>query len=609
VAAITSTTTGNASAGATWVGGVAPSMAGGDTIVVATGHVVTQDVNGDYGTSPATGGAAAVTINGTGKLIVAAGVTLKARGDILLGATSASRTSGFYQLDLLAGSVLEFDASAATTPASQTYVCGPTQSASPNARVRFQGSAASRCTVRSNAGGGNGRFSNRGFNTRLGSLTATYTDFLRVGDASNDAFQLYLSSTTTETDTFSLANCTLTACGRVATAASLSTGTVVSLTDVVFSGTVSTSCFRVAATPVVGTGTWQLTRVVLDKILGDTASPPVMRDFTFTDCWFDGSWSLSASGANQQTGLWLRCGLRKSEAGASAHQGTGTIFQPGTMQDCLFWHDIAGNTNNKWLSANPQADLSLTGCLWLNENADTTGDFMSVGIAAASSPRRVTLRNNLCPNNAGSTGRPGTLISFATAGTGWDFVVEHNTWVTASESVIAIGETATTAANQFSSYKSNLAVGLGGTGSYGPYHVHDIAAGGPSTDALPGTACLNNAATTGVTAGAKGRGFNMAATAAPDATNLFGTAVAFVDRTRRLDTWDAALGGPGTTAGARARFAADPTQVDGARQWVRAGWATTDATLRNAGHDGVTTGAVEGVFGIRRRRLLTAGGN
>ena len=84
MSAITSNGTGggNASAGASWSGGVAP--VDGDTITVANGDTITQDVSRTYGS---TGGAThAVTLNGAsagsfGTLTVSSGVTLTLAGE------------------------------------------------------------------------------------------------------------------------------------------------------------------------------------------------------------------------------------------------------------------------------------------------------------------------------------------------------------------------------------------------------------------------------------------------------------------------------------------------------------------------------------------------
>lgn len=45
------------------------------------------------------------------------------------------------------------------------------------------------------------------------------------------------------------------------------------------------------------------------------------------------------------------------------------------------------------------------------------------------------------------------------------------------------------------------------------------------------------------------------------------------------------------------RLRSDPTLIPTMIAWVKAGFAPTNSTLKNAGHDGVTIGAVEGVFG------------
>ena len=73
MAAITSTATGNWNAGGSWVGGVVPVS--GDTVTIATGHTITvpDAYTAVCGTSPASGGAAALVITGT--LVVGGGAS------------------------------------------------------------------------------------------------------------------------------------------------------------------------------------------------------------------------------------------------------------------------------------------------------------------------------------------------------------------------------------------------------------------------------------------------------------------------------------------------------------------------------------------------------
>jgi len=94
----------------------------------------------------------------------------------------------------------------------------------------------------------------------------------------------------------------------------------------------------------------------------------------------------------------------------------------------------------------------------------------------------------------------------------------------------------------------------------------------------------------------------------------------FYDPTRNIATWDATYGsGTGTAAAAAAHFlklngynAGSKTQVTGdiitvspadLTTWVRAGYAPTNITLKDAGYDGITVGAVEykalAIYGAR----------
>lgn len=100
MAVITSTTTGNFSAGATWVGGVAPVDA--DSFVIATGHTVTYNVS-----TPVTNGFDDSDVYGTLQTQVGAGTTLRMNGRLRI------RTNGTYHAR--AGHVLQFKGNAAAS--------------------------------------------------------------------------------------------------------------------------------------------------------------------------------------------------------------------------------------------------------------------------------------------------------------------------------------------------------------------------------------------------------------------------------------------------------------------------------------------------------------
>lgn len=177
-AAYTSTQSGNWSDPATW--GASGPPADGDTAAIGTGHAVTVDVNTTVGHSPGAGDAtAAILVTGTGSLTINSGVTLVCRGDLKLN-NSVLTCNGT--------GVLEFDASQAASPSTALYVLqiGTAASQASCKLVVLGTDNANRFTIRSNAGGANARLTSGG--SRGGKVDVQYCNVTRIGDASNPAW-------------------------------------------------------------------------------------------------------------------------------------------------------------------------------------------------------------------------------------------------------------------------------------------------------------------------------------------------------------------------------------------------------------------------------------
>ncbi len=180
----------------TWMGGTFPGN--GDTVNIPDGIIVTLNESRTIGTSSTTtvrlrrgprgpDNTIAISLNNSGRLIISQDGVLIARGDIVYTAADCANTSN--ALIMQAGSTLEFDSSVSISPAATHYAFGP--SGNSGCRGFFSaGTALLRNSIRSNPGGGAGQIAMRGNTGAGGSFTATYTDFLGIGDASTPGWQI-----------------------------------------------------------------------------------------------------------------------------------------------------------------------------------------------------------------------------------------------------------------------------------------------------------------------------------------------------------------------------------------------------------------------------------
>jgi hypothetical protein len=570
MAAITSTATGDWSVGATWVGGTPPGNT--DSAIIATGHTVTCDVNTTVGTSPAATGTDAITINGTGVLIIAEDITLTARGDITCSSTNTTNA----KVTMSQGSSLILDSTQAATPADADYALKLGTTHYYNALLECFGTVAKPCTVKGHASGGG---ANIKATTISGAIQATYTTFQKMtGDAADGIFILALDESSSLHTSF--VNCRFDDCKEVHVASYTSAATdgEVTFRDCVWTNSPGTYCLN----------------------LYKSNSNPY-TDITLDGCYFDDSIIFTdVTNATIQN-----CTFTESILVLSG--GTWTLFDNNlTWKASNAEHNSYGPVTNcysliDYASANDAQHWDI-----VNDSAVFTGNIFQLASSNSTSGKCISMdtavdtggsiaNNIVLPNADGSS--PGPLLQLGgKAGDAW--TVNHNTM---AHTGIAVGVTYAGHAGQLSSYKSNITWHA----TSGGYHINDSSG---TTQDLVSSANADYNCGWSLTAGSNLKGYNGLdfSSGSPGALNDFDDInPSFVDSTRNLATWDTALGGAGTIANALAELAKIDNiagdydsnyTVAAAVTWIKGGFAPTNVSLKNAGHDSVTVGAVEGSF-------------
>lgn len=559
MAAIASGASGNWSATGTWTGGVVPGN--GDTVTI--GHAVTVDVDTTVGHSPGAADAtAAILTNGSGSLTVAAGITLIVRGDIKLNNDD---------MTLNAGSVLEFDASAAASPSTARYVLQIGTANLQSARLYINGVAGNRATIRSNAGGANARINGGGFQMG-GNITGSYCNFVRIGDASNDAIVYYIGSAAA--GTFSLQYADFDACARVTSNGNLHANSTLLLSHLTFRNSVGIKNLNIQIGGAVGTGSRRVEYCVFDKPIDMTQ----VYDVQIRGNLFKGE--LGTVGGS--LGPW-------AAFEENLVYGTFNRIHYGNSLNCVAISTEAANPH--FFYAPTERDIVWDGWVAEYDGSSAIGDFL-IG-SSPSVVRNYTVRNTiLLPNAAGAS--TGAFISLV-GNENQRWTAEHNTYFIGAsyESGVRYGATEPvgTHAGILVSVRSNIAWDTTPRG----WKVTPITLPGTTDVLVVGdyNGGYNYAA------GVAGKGYNTTTTTPPGAHDVEADPQ-FVDNTRCFRTWDAALGGPGTNANALAEMSKmnddsgyNPEySLTNYLAWVRAGFAPRNAAYKGTAHDGGDIGAV-----------------
>jgi hypothetical protein len=558
MAAITTNASGFWDVTTTWTGGVVP--VNGDTVTM--NHAVTVRDARTVGASPASGAATkAIAVNAT--LTLANGAVLTVRGDI--GLNSAA-------LVMQAGAILEFDSSAAASPSTTNYVCGSINATAGNGFPTITGTSGSRCTVRSNSGGGNGNF----IPNDNGPFVADYCDFQRIGIAgSTPAVQGWANTA----QSFHFGNCTFDAnCGPIGNQAGVTsaTGSIVELINVTHKGSKSVGIPHSTAAPTGSNGR----RIIQNCVFFGTCNLYAVTGYKITNTMFLDQYDCTGGPWWQFQGNFI----------AIPQSNIGDWPSFGDHIDTVVVR-LGTPTNPHGLTTSDFVNR-YTGCIFdMPDGTDGAGDMITFNNTA--SPK--TIRIDHCILLPSATGvQAGTLISML-GGTNVSAMVEHCTYFSDSggASAIYLGETFTGFAKMLASGHSNLA--WSNTAGHGTLVFCEA---GTVTDVVLAVALHHN----GVMNAGTDRGYSVnlvfGSKDGPGLNDVRGDP-GFVDSTRNIKTWSTLLGGAGTAADAitelgkinESGYNSNYT-IAAYTAYIRAGFECTNIKFRTGDPNGQDIGAV-----------------
>jgi len=522
----------------------------GDTVTIGAGHDITVDVNTTIGDSPSTP-ADVITVNTTGTITVATGVTFTIKGCVQM-------EDGNFTMN--AGSTVEFQ-----VPSTKRYWFRTAKTHSDTCKIIINGTSGSRCAFRSSSGAGIAYIDSNGF---IGSslIQAEYCDFTLIGDATEDFAEPYPNGTGLD---FYLRNCTLTSCGILDNQSSINTNASFELTNCKWATTVAAKCIEMQSTTAPAGGK---TRSIVGCYFDKTIDLFEVIGWTITNTYFGDGFTGTSTAGGTSWALFEDNFIQKSSAQNQ------TVF--GDTTDCYVYKTSVANPHG--LQTGIARGLTISGCVFEHGGTQTDGDCIIIGSSAAS-PYSYTITNNvMLPNSAGDNS--GTLFS-ALGNANVTLTVNHNTYFNnAADSGAAIAETYAGHSGMLASFRSNLA--WSDTANESQF-MQDSG----TNDAAAGY--VTNCGYNGIWNPRATRYDVLAGTITNDYTaNDVSGDPDFVDETRDLASWDASLGGAGTASAALARIAADPYLIDDCVTWVKAGFVVRNSAYNGTAHDAGVIGAM-----------------
>jgi len=542
---------------AIWSTGTTPGN--GDTVVI--NHLVTLTGAQIVGTSGSSGGAAAIAIGSAGGLTLAMNSSLVVRGDITLNNS---------QVELNPGAVIEFDLN--TAPVSTAYALrigtGHNQS---NARLVSNCLPSNRCIVRTRAGVNiiNARITGDEY-LMGGQISATYTDFERIGDSIRPAIAHY----TTGNAIFSLTEVRMVDGGMISGPYALGADASFSLSSVTFQGTKSDACLDVNGyNPLSASGVRYIYGSVFDKLVRLYPG----QDFDIQNNYFHDAFEVTE-------GKWKRFSNNFVRS-----QGYGTLLAGDAIDN--YWYVENGATgfiNSHFVqTASFNFPMVLDGNIFEYNGTDGEGDAILIGIR----PVLTTITGSIAlPNLAGENS--GTLFS-ALGESGSTVIADHNTFFAGTQAA-TIGETYVGHAGLLKSFRSNLAWDTAPRG----YKLRDSGVNDNVPNLVSAFMADYNLGFN-LLPGTNGTGYTgLEFSSGTPGVNDLNVNPYFVDPKRNLARWDALNGGPGTANHAmtqlRKRNDSDYQSlytIQGLIASIKEGYRPTNEEMRGMAHDSNSRGA------------------
>ena len=586
---------GSWSSAATWENGIIPEN--GDEAEICGPVAVDKDIV--IGSSPKDGSSDAIRVLNTGTLTVELGVTLTSRGNIWVADTS---------ITFNAGAILELDGSV-NGGRYRIYL------AQLGARLQVNGTFTAHCKIFSNVNGPNAYIVD---GNSKGSISATYCDFLRMGN-SDPALPSLWWAPADDTE-ITLHHCVFTNCSYLHIEYP-SSQSIVDIQHCLWTDSFLDKCVKIDSFTDKTQGSRNFFRCWFDKKFALGAS----QDVTFQEnVFYGGIWN---AGSGKQWALF-DSNLVRLQAPQQID-----MTADGDMNNVYFLHDGEGipaeNPHYAYIAKNLPGEFRVENCIFECPFFDSsTDDGDCILIDSGETTQTVIMQHCIGlpvdPEYTGSDiNSPGTAFSIFSSSSKINFKFNKNTFYGGlPRGICTMGEGVGPFTGTVSSFKDNLLWDNVKPGSERAFAISTQATN--AEDRLPPGEVTNNGwwrlKKTENQPGMSSQGtiYNVPTTVTVPGANDINADPQFVDSMRNFASWAAIQGSVCTTKAGQIADGLNYLKFDlslltkpdvGLFDWVRSGFMPTNPAFMGKASDKTVIGAISKGIVYISKDDPTCGGN